>query len=346
MKRLEEFDRLRKRLTWAGLAMVLLITVGVLGYVTIAKGEHSVLDAIYMTVITLTTVGFHEIIDMTNDPGGRIFTMLILIFGMGIFAYGVPMLAAFMIEGHFLNIFARRRMEKQIQAMHDHYLVCGDSGSAWFVVEEFLRTSRPVVAIVPSEEVLKHQPTYLGDVPVIVGDPSDDEILMSAGVDRAAGIVASMDGDKDNVLVVFTARRLAPKARIIASAHNPRLGSKLRVAGADAVVSPHKIGGLRMASEMVRPAVVTFLDKMLRDEDAGLRVEEITALEGSKILGKTLGELKFHEIMGAVLLAIRPRGEDRFIFDPPRDRRIEAGMTFVLMINAKGREELARYVRL
>ncbi len=325
--------------------MILLIAIGVVGYASIAKGEHGVLDAVYMTVITLTTVGYGEIIDMTNDPGARIFTMFILVFGMGIFAYTVPMLAAFVIEGHFLNIFSRRRMEKKIEALTDHYLICGDSGSTWFVVEEFQRTSRPIVAIVPSEEVLGTMPSHLGDLPVLVGDPSDDDVLTSAGIERAAGLVASMNGDKDNVLLVFTARRLAPQARIIASVDNPALEAKLRVAGADAVVSPCKIGGLRLASEMVRPTVVTFLDKMLRDKEAGLRVEEVTVPEDAQVVGKRISDLKFHEIAGAVLIAVHRQGEEQFLFDPDGDLRIEPRMTLILMIDTEGRKELAKIVR-
>jgi voltage-gated potassium channel len=223
-----------------------------------------------------------------------------------------------------------------------HTIVCGDSGSTWFVAEELLRTDRSVVLVVPVEEDLDLVRQLFGDVPALVGDPSDDDVLIAAGIERADGIIASMDVDKDNVLVVFTARRLAPKVRIIASLENPSVEAKLRVAGADAVVSPSRIGGLRIASELVRPKVVTFLDKMLRDESAGLRVEEIDVPEDGAFIGKTLAEVDVHTVAGAVLLAVSREGDEHFAFDPDPSTRVEQGMTLIVMVDAKGRERLQR----
>ncbi len=344
-QRMREFQRMRRRLAWAMIAMVVLILIGVIGYASMVEGDHGLVDAVYMTVITLTTVGYGEVIDMTNDPDGRIFTMIILIFGMGIFAYTVPLLAAFLIEGHVFNVFSRRRMEKQIATLRGHTIVCGDSPSTWFVVEELTRTDRPVVLVVPLEEELDQVRQLFGDVPALVGDPSDDDVLIAAGIERAAGVIAGMEGDKDNVLIVFTARRLAPQTRIIASLENPNLEAKLRVAGADAVVSPSKIGGLRIASELVRPTVVTFLDKMLRDESAGLRMEEIRVPHDSPYIGKSIEDLQVHEVAGAVLLALRYSGEDRFVFDPAWSTKIEKDMSLILMIDAEGRKKLTSLVK-
>lgn len=335
---------MRRRLTWSLVAVVGLIVVGVVGYSTMVAGEQSIIDAVYMTVITLTTVGYGEVIDLSNDPAGRVFTMFILIFGFGIFAYTLSLLAAFLIEGHVFNLFSRRRMEKQITSMTHHTIVCGDSGSTWFASEELHRTKHPMVLIVPVEEDLDLVAKLFGDVPALVGDASDDDVLRAAGIERAAGVVASMESDKDNILIVFTARRLAPKARIVASVDNPVLEAKLRVAGADAVVSPNRIGGLRMASELVRPAVVTFLDKMLRDEKAGLRVEEIPVPDGSSLVGTSLRELNLHEMAGAVLLAIRRDGQDQFEFDPGLSTTVEEGMTLIVMIDAQGRVKLQKHM--
>ena len=340
-RRMAEYRRMRRRLLWAMLAMLALILIGVIGYASMVEGDHGFVDAVYMTVITLSTVGYGEIIDMTNNPAGRIFTMVILLFGMGIFAYTVPLIAAFLIEGHVFNVFSRRRMEKQIASLTGHTIVCGDSGSTWFVAEELIRTKRDVVLVVPLEDDLDLTRRLFGDVPALVGDASDDDVLVAAGIERASGVIAGMESDKDNVLIVFTARRLAPGARIVASLENPALEAKLRVAGADAVVSPSKIGGLRIASELVRPTVVGFLDKMLRDEaSAGLRVEEITIGEDSPYRSKTIEDLQIHDVSGAVLLAARYAGDDRFVFDPKRSSRLERGMTLLVMIDAEGRKEL------
>ncbi len=201
-----EFDRLRWRLRLALGALVLVTLVGVFGYVLIGGTEGGVVDAIYMTVITLTTVGFGEIIDMTNNPAGRIFTVLLLLVGMGIVAYTVPMVAAFFIEGQLHHIFARRRMQKAIEGQRGHFIVCGDVPAAWFLAEELVRTRRPVVLVVPAgPDVLDDAPTALDDVPRIEGDSSDDDVLESAGAERAGGIVFCMRENKDNVLGVLTA---------------------------------------------------------------------------------------------------------------------------------------------
>ena len=342
--RFQEFDRLRRRLVGTLATMLILIIVGVVGYSLIGGAGHGLVDAVYMTVITLTTVGFSEVIDLGANPGGRIFTILLLLVGMGIFAYAIPMLAAFVIEGHVLHIFARRRMQKSIDEMNGHHVVCGDSGASWFVAEELRKTGRSVVIVLPDETALAEVESRLGDVPYVLGDPTEDEVLQGAAVERAAGVVAAMRGDKDNILVVFTARRLAPGARIIAAVENPAQEPKLKQAGANAVVSPYRIGGLRMASELVRPTVVSFLDTMLRDRTEGLRVEEVAIPGASHCVGAKVADLKAHEIAGAVLLAIRRPGESTFVFDPSPSFELEAGMVLVVMVDAEGRARLERHV--
>ncbi len=343
--RLEEFERLRKRLTWALAAMLVLTLIGVVGYAVIGGGHTSLIDSVYMTVITLTTVGYGEVVDLQGSPGGRVFTIGLILFGIGIFTYTVPMLAAFLIEGHFLHIFARRRMEKTINRMNGHHVVCGDAGAAWFVTRELLGTDRDVVMVVPTEVALGTARARLKDIPCVLGDPSEDEVLLEAGIDRAAGVVACMESDKDNILVVFTARRLAPGARIIAALTDPSHEGKLRQAGADGVVSPDRIGGLRMASELVRPAVVSFLDTMLRDKARGLRVEEVVVREGSSWIGRPVKSLKIHENAGAVLLAVRRAGEEPFQFDPDPELVLDAGMALVVMVDADGRRRLEAQIR-
>ncbi len=162
-----EFDRLRRRLRLAIGALVLVTLVGVLGFVLIGKGQHGVIDAIYMTIITLTTVGFGEIIDMSNPPAGRIFTILLLLGGMGIVAYTVPMLAAFVIEGQLHHIFRRRRMQQSIDRIQQHFIVCGDDATSWYVAEELIRTGRPTVVVTPTEEASVECQVRLGELPTV-----------------------------------------------------------------------------------------------------------------------------------------------------------------------------------
>src|SRR3990170_4856102 len=237
-----EFNRIRRRLEQAFAALIVVTVVGVVGFSIIGQGRYSVVDAAYMTVITLTTVGFGEIIDMSQNPAGRVFTIGLLLVGMGIVAYAVPLGAAFLIEGQLNHIFARRRMDKQIDRMAGHHVVCGDIAATWYVAEELERSGRPFVLVVPTEAALSEALGKLGEVPHIVGDPMDDHTLLAAGIDRCGGVVVCMESDKDNVLVALTARRLASGARIVASTESQDTEIKLRTAGADAVVSPSRIG--------------------------------------------------------------------------------------------------------
>lgn len=334
-----EFFRIRRRIRLALGALVLVMMIGVLGFVIIGRNQHGLVDAIYMAVITLTTVGFGEIIPMAGNPAGRMFTVLLLLVGMGIVAYTVPMVAAFIIEGQLHHIFSRRRMQKSIAELSDHFIICGDTEASWYVAEELLRTRRNAVVVAPTEEALTEARERLGEVLGLAGDPSNDDTLLAAGAERAVGLVFCMDNEKDNVLGVLTARRLAPKARIVASTEHADTETKLRTAGADAIVSPSRIGGLRMASELVRPTVVTFLDRMLRDRKTSLRIEEATVPAGAPVEGRQLGSLRFDDA-GAMLLAIRSPDTGEFTFNPSSDTALTPNMTLVVMADADGHDRL------
>jgi voltage-gated potassium channel len=340
-----EFERLRKRIITALVALIAVLSTGVVGFELIAGSTHSFVDAIYMTVITLTTVGFGEVIDMSNNPGGRIFTMVLLLMGMGIVAYTVPMLSALVIEGELHHLFARRRMLRKIESMKDHYIVCGDSPAATYVAEELSRSGRDVVFIAPNEAALESAAERLGELPGMVGDPTDDKVLLAASIGVARGIVAGMQEDKDNILTVLAARRLAPQARIIASTKHLETETKLRLAGADGVVSPSRIGGLRIASELMRPAVVRFLDEMLRDKRADLRIEEITVPTEMPSDHTPLSELWTPDVAGVVLLAVRPSDGGSFEFRPAGTTPLKPGMTLVVMADTEGRKRMEERIR-
>ncbi len=330
---------MRRRIGLALLALLLVTAMGIVGFAIIGRGRHSLIDAIYMTVITLTTVGFNEIIDMSQNPAGRVFTIVLLLLGMGIVAYTVPLLAAFLIEGQLLHIFARRRMDREIGRMRSHVVVCGETATSWYVAEELKRSGRALVVVAPTEEAAAAAYRLAGDIPRVVGDPSDDATLLEAGMDRAAGAVICLADDKDNVLATLTARRLAPAARIVAATESRDAEVKLRTAGADAVVSPSRIGGLRMASELVRPEVVSFLDQMLRDPRTSLRVEEVSVDPAHAAVGKPLSWLDINGLEGALLLAIR-QPDGRVIFKPPPDAPLEPGTVLIAMVDAGGRAKI------
>ena len=332
---------IRRRLLTAGGAVLVVFAVGVAGYMLIDRGEHRFLDSLYMTVITLTTVGYGEIIPLEEHPGGRVFTMVLLVFGMGILVYFASAVTAFLVEGQLGKVFWRKRMRQAIAALRDHYIVCGAGAVASHVLEELLRVRRAVVLIVPAGS---SPPTLsVGDELLYIdGDPADEEVLREAGAERATGLVPALESDRDNVLVTLTARQIQPELRIVAMLVDQRNETKLRRAGADAVVSPFRIGGMRMASELIRPVAVTFLDQMLRDRDRNLRVEEVRIGAGSAAIGRRVGELGINEQPGVLLLALVAPDGKKYEYKPDAGVRVEEGATLVVMGGPEGVSELRR----
>jgi voltage-gated potassium channel len=345
MSRLTEADRqlaeVKRRLATAGLAVLTVFAVGVVGYTIIGHGRHRFLDSLYMTVITLTTVGYGEIIPMDNNPGGRIFTMVLILFGMGILVYFASAITAFLVEGQLEHVFWRKRMRQAIAQLKDHVIVCGAGVVAGHLIDEMLRVRRPVVAVIPLGSALP-QLGEQRELLHVMGDAADEEVLAEAGIERAAGLVAALEADRDNVLVTLTARQINASLRIVAMLVDQRNEPKLRRAGADSVVSPFAIGGMRMASEMIRPKVVTFLDTMLRDRDRNLRVEEIEVGRGSAAIGRAVADLKINDVPGLMLLALVEPDTGKWTFKPDVHQKVAEGATLIVMGDLDGVGELRR----
>lgn len=325
----EEIRQLRGRLVPAALALLIVLAVGAIGYRALVPGTTWV-NAIYMTFITLTTVGFGEVVDLSGSPAGRIFTMVLLTAGIGIAAYLASAATAVILEGQLQHAFWRRRMQKEAGRMTGHYIVCGSGETAVQAARELAAVGRELVVICEKPERAARLSERLPGVPLLTGDPTDEAMLRRAGVDRAAGLIVSSPDDKDNLVVTLTARNLNKGVRIISRATLPEMGTKMRQVGADAVVTPSLIGGLRMASELVRPTVVTFLDQMLRDRDRNLRVSELTLAPGSAVVGRRLGDLQPLAGSDSLLLACRDT-DGRWTYNPPADFRLAEGATLVVM---------------
>lgn len=289
------------------------------------------IQCLYMTVITTFTVGYGELVPIVTSFD-RIYTMLVITVGIGTIGYALSQMTAFIVEGDLRNILGRRKMEKRIVILHDHFLVCGSGDVGHYVIDELFATKRSLVVIDTDEEHLKK---VIGDRSIlyIVGDATDEEVLIHAGAKVAAGVICALQNDRDNLVLAMTCRQINPKLRIVAKAHDIKLLERLRHAGADAVVSPQFIGGLRLVSEMVRPTVVTFLDQMLRESDAAVRVEEVRIAAGSRMAGKRLNEIDLEQ-RGMSAMALKAPGSDKFVYVPARDSVLTPGCTIIVLGDA------------
>lgn len=326
-------------LTRAATLVALVFVAGVVGYSLLAGPDYGVFDAVYMTIITLTTVGYDEAIDLDGNTPGRVFTVVLLLVGAGSFVYFISNLTVFMIEGHFDLLLWNRKMRKMISGLNEHYIVCGAGDTGEHLIKELLETERPFVVIEADEARIRELvEKYDREFAAVIGDATDDDVLREAGIERARALTASIRSDKDNLLVVVSARLLNPKLRIVCRCIEEKLKSKVVKAGADAVVSPNMIGGLRMVSEMIRPNVVSFLDIMLRDKNKGLRVEEFPVRAGSKYDGMSVGAFRGERVADVLLVAVK-HGDD-WTFNPGDELVLDPGMSIIYMGNPAARDRL------
>lgn len=319
---------LRRRLIPALLLMLVMIFAAAMGYRLLGGRSVSLLDAIYMAVITIATVGYGEVVDTSANPALRIFNIFVILFGIGIMLYVFSASTAFIVEGELKDIFRRRKMLRQIRDMKDHFIVCGAGETGLAVVQELLKTGHRFV-VIDSDEAHLEKLQHLGEFPALQGDAADEEVLETAGLARARGLVSVLPDDKDNLMVTVTARQKNPNIRIVARCADPKVADKLIRAGANSAVSPNLIGGLRLASELIRPHVVSFLDLMLRDQSPTVRVEEIPVIEGSPWSGKTIHDTHIHQRFDLLALALRrPSGTK---YNPQGDAVLEPGDVLLVM---------------
>jgi voltage-gated potassium channel len=329
----------KKRIHISIAMFVAVFLIGVIGFKVFGGRGVTLLDSAYMTVITISTIGYGEVVDLSAHPAGRVFNIVFIILSLGTIAFAVSSITAFIVEGELKSLLGRRRMEKDIARLKDHYIVCGSDETAQTIIRELLQTERDFVVIEPSRERLDKL-AAVGNLLYVQGDPAEDQVLLKAGLDRARGILLSLPTDEANLFVTITARSLNPKARIIAKGIDVKSHDKMKKAGADSVVSPAFIGGMRMVSDMVRPAVVTFLDKMLYDKEHRLRVEEVTVGKSSPVVGLTVGGSGMAEKTGALFVAVRSVGTSDYEFNPRTERKIQAGDVLVFI----GSPEMVREV--
>lgn len=320
---------IKRKLFFIFLAIFTVVMGGSIGYYVLLQGKERFMDCLYMTVISLTTVGYGEIFEVRGNVVVEIFTMILITFGMGIILYGISTLTAIIIEGELSGILRKKKMDDQIKKLNNHYIVCGGGETGRHVLTELMKNREQVVLVEHNEENIERCKD-VGDLLYVKGDATDDQNLIAAGLENAAGIVISLPSDKDNLYVTMTARMLNRSIRIISRMIDQNLEPKLRKAGANYVVSPNFIGGLRMASEMIRPTVVNFLDSMLRSSQGNLRIHQIVVSENSQVEGKTISESGLNSKYGLLVLGARQESSE-IEFNPSPEQILKKGLTLIVM---------------
>jgi voltage-gated potassium channel len=322
------------------LALVMLL--GGIGYFVLGGGRWSLESSIYMSVITVSTVGFAELPNMQEVPGAHGLTIGIIIFGIGAVAYFQSTMTALLVEGAIGHAWRRQRMKRQIDSLSQHVVVAGIGSTGRHVVEELRVMQTPFVAIDRHREHLERVSAELGgDLLYIHGDATDDEILRQAGAHRANGIVTTLNDDKANLFVTLSARSMNPTARIVARVIEPDTAAKMSRAGANVTVSPNMIGGRRMATELLRPEVAAFFDEATRDKQ-NTRLEEIPIAAGSRFANRSIGDLPPRNESNVVVLALKD--QDKFRYNPVPTSSLRPGSVLVVFGEAAEVEKLRQLV--
>ncbi|PLX83909.1 MAG: potassium channel protein [Desulfuromonas sp.] len=306
-----------RKFRYSLLTLVLLIGGGTVGYMLIE--DWTAFEALYMTVITLATVGFREIHSLSFE--GRVFTIFLIIFGAGTIAYTIGTLVQFMLEGQLRSILGRKKVEKKIGKTKAHYIICGYGRIGRLICRDFAAKPVPFVVVEQSEELCIEMQKQ--GILCIHGDATQDHILMQAGIDRAKGLVTVVTSDSANVFITLTARGLSPALYILARASEKSSELKLQRAGATKVISPYIIGASRMADAILRPSVVDFIDIATGSEHLELQIEEIRISSGSPLEGQTLIDAGVRKDLGVIIVGINKSNQPP-IFNPRPDTLIEA----------------------
>jgi voltage-gated potassium channel len=313
---------LRRKLILSAGLIVLTITGGTLGYAFLEGWD--LFDSFYMTIITLTTVGFGEVHPLSAV--GRLFTVVLMIGGVGTVFYVLSTGAKFMLEGELQEIFGRKRLEKKIKELKDHFIVCGYGRMGRIICRELMEKKISFVVI----EKMPDKIPDGQDVLLVEGDATKDEILKGVGIESAKGLISVLPTDAENLYVVLSARGLNPGLTIVARAGDEGSEQKLMRAGADRVVSPYHIGGLRIAHTVLKPAVVDFIEFATKSGNIDLQMEEINIRDNSELIGLTLDECGIGRDLGIIIVAIK-QGSGEMKFNPTYRTAIQTGDTLIAL---------------
>ena len=337
MERLK--SRAVRNLLIAFMALMAVFIVGTLGYRILGGAKYSWMDCFYMTFVTISTIGYEEIVDVRQYEYGRLFTVFIGISGIGVLGYVLSTFTAFMLESDLNVSLRRRKMLKKIAQMKDHYIVCGAGRVGSNVAHELAMTGRAFVIIDDDMNVIQH---YLDNHPeqlYIHGDATDNDVLLASGILHAAGVFAVAHEDSSNLVISLSAKQLNPHLRMVARCHDMKNAEKTRRVGADEIISPDYSGGLSLVSAMVRPNVMNFLDEMFKS-DSKLRMEEIRIPES--LVNKQLS-LLYRENQDCMVLAIQRQGA--WQLNPSSEHVLQGNDVLMLMTTPEGRSRLEQLIQ-
>lgn len=319
----------KRKLKLILLAFTLLLVIGVVGYMALLKVGF--VDALYMTVITISTVGFGEVGTRTGQS--EIFSVFMIFLGVGIVGYTFTTVVAMFVEGKVKDLWKGSKMDKKISALKDHYIICGSGELAEVIINKFINEKLDFVVITDKHEDLEnfsHQ-----DILVVEGQSTEESVLERAGIEKAKGLVTTLDLEVDNIVTVLTARNLNKDIYIIANSITKSGREKLLKVGANKTLSVNEISGKRMASLMIKPNIISFLDVVTRVGDIELDLEEVIVKKGSYLEDKNLLEAQIPSKTGLIVLAIKKIEDGNFLFNPPVSYTFKIGDVLIVL----GKEE-------
>jgi voltage-gated potassium channel len=326
------FSENQRRLILVLAAFVAVIFIGVAGYMTIER--YSFLDALYMTVITLSTVGYGVIRPLSQ--GGKIFTMFLIIGGVGFVFYGFTAFVQYFIENRLRDRLGSRRMKKDISQLKEHIILCGYGRVGREVARMLAEEGVPFVAIDGDQKT--YEKAVEDGCLCIHGNASKDEILHEAGIQTAKALIAAVGNDADNIYITFSAKVLRPDILVVARGSDEESEAKLKRAGADRTLLPLNVSGRRMAMLAIHPVVADFIETTIHNKEGGLLLEDIKVEAGSSMIGKTLGEVQ-KQSKGMIILALR-RGGGKFTASPAPGTIFEAGDEMITMASDRQLQSL------
>jgi voltage-gated potassium channel len=323
------------------LVLILLLLIGTFGYAQIEGWNW--FDALYMTFISFSTVGFQEVFPLSM--AGRLLTMGLILFGMVVIAMLSASVTSWFVRNELLTKRKIFKMKQKISRLNGHIIICGGGNTGMAVINEFLRAKKKFVLIEDKPEIVNEIRERYSDIFIIEGNATRDEVLQEANIAQASGLISALSLDADNLFVVVSARALNPGLVIISRSVEPSTESKLYNAGATYVISPNMVEGTRMASVILRPTVVNFLEVMMREEGLSLRMEEINIPPNSSFTGITLAEARIPQRTGLIVLAVKHQGSAKWNFNPGSNLTLKEDDKVIVLGEAEKIEKLQKLVQ-